>query len=55
MKVECIDEQHENDLTDSVNEFIKDKIILDIKFSTSCFKNDDEQIYCFSALILYKD
>lgn len=55
MKVKCIDEQHENDLTDSVNEFIKDKIVIDIKFSTSCFKNNDEQIYCFSALILYKE
>lgn len=53
MKVKCIDEQHENDLTDSINEFIVNKKILDIKFSTSCFKSNEEQIYCFSALILY--
>ena len=55
MKVKCIDEQHENDLTESKYEFIKDKIVLDIKFTTACFKNNDEQIYCFSALILYKE
>ena len=55
MKVKCIYEQHENDLTESINEFIKDKNVLDIKFTTACFKNNDEQIYCFSALILYKD
>ena len=54
MKVKCIDEQHENDLTDSINSFIQDKKIIDIKYSTSCFKNNDEQIYCFSALILYE-
>ncbi|WP_294561305.1 sporulation protein Cse60 [uncultured Traorella sp.] len=55
MKVKCIDEQHENDLTMVINEFIKDKKVIDIKFSNACFKNNDEQIYCFSALILYEE
>ena len=55
MKVKCIDEQHEDDLTSAINDFIKDKKIYDIKFSTSCFKNNDEQIYCFSALIIYSE
>lgn len=55
MRVKCIDEQHENDLTDSINEFIENKKIIDIKFCSSCFKNNDEQIYCFSALILYEE
>ena len=55
MKLKCIDEQHENDLTMVINEFIKDKKVIDIKFSNACFKNNDEQIYCFSALILYEE
>ena len=55
MKVMCIDEQHENDLTEAVNEFIANKKVIDIKFSNAGFKNNDEQIYCFSALILYEE
>ncbi len=55
MKVKCFDEQHENDLTDSINDFIENRTIIDIKFSTACFKDNDEQIYCFSALILYEE
>lgn len=55
MKVKCIDEQHENDLTQAVNVFIENKKIIDIKFSNACFKNNDEQIYCFSVLILYEE
>ena len=31
------------------------KKVIDIKFSNACFKNNDEQIYCFSALILYEE
>ena len=38
MKVKCFDEQHENDLSDAINEFIENKKVIDIKFSTSCFK-----------------
>lgn len=55
MKVKCFDEQHENDLSDAINEFIENKKVINIKFSTSCFKNNDEQIYCFSALVLYEE
>lgn len=55
MKIKCFDEQHEFDLSEKVNEFIKDKQVIDIKFSTSAFSFKDEQIYCFSALIMYID
>lgn len=57
MKVKVFDEQHEDDLTDAINEFIENKQpkILDIRFSTAAFKGEeDEQIFCFSALILYE-
>lgn len=56
MKVKVIDEQHELDLEDEINDFI-DTIegkVIDIKFSTSSFTDDDEQIFCFSALIMYE-
>lgn len=55
MKVKVIDEEHEKDLEDSINNFIKenDIDIIDIKFSSSCSIYGEEQIYCFSALIMY--
>lgn len=57
MKVKVFDEQHEDDLTDVINIFIGEKNIqvIDIKFATSCCIQDQEQIYCFSALLLYEE
>ena len=48
----------ENQLTKDVNNFIEeinrqDKEVIDIKFSTSVGVYEDEQIYCFSALVMY--
>ena len=57
MKIKVFDCGSEKDLENDINEFIqKSKIdIIDIKFSTSHFKTDiDTQIYCFSALVIYK-
>lgn len=54
MKVKVIDEQHEKDLEKSVNEFIVDKDVIDIKFNVGVSIFGEEQIYCFSAMILYK-
>ena len=53
MKVKVFDESHEEDLEVSINEFIVDKEIIDIKFSTSVSVFSEEQIFCFSALIIY--
>ena len=57
MKVKVIDEEHEKDLEDSINNFIKENNIdiIDIKFSSSCSIYGEEQIYCFSALIMYEN
>ena len=55
MKVKVIDGSHEKDLESSINEFIVDKDIIDIKYSPSASVFSEEQIYCFSALIMYKD
>lgn len=54
MKVKLFDESHEKDLESDLNEFIVDKDILDIKYSTSIAVSGEEQIYCFSALVMYK-
>lgn len=57
MKVKVIDEGHESDLEKEVNKFIKenDLDIIDIKLSTSCSIYSEEQIYCFTAMIIYKE
>ena len=55
MKVKVFDEGHEKDLEDAINKFIldEDPEIIDIKFS-SAVAVSEEQIYCFSALIVYR-
>lgn len=54
MKVKVIDENHEKDLENAVNEFIEDKDVVDIKYQVSTSIFGSEQIYCFSAMILYR-
>ena len=54
MKVKVIDAEHEKDLEDEINIFIEDKEVFDIKYSTSVAVSGEEQIFCFSALIIYK-
>ena len=55
MKVKFFDEGHEKDLEDAINKFIleEDPEIIDIKFS-SAVAVSEEQIYCFSALVVYR-
>ena len=55
MRVKIFDEESEIDLEGDINAFINDDQIevFDIKFSTSSCIYSNEQIYCFSALILY--
>ena len=54
MKIKVIDECHELDLESSVNKFLEtcDNVI-DIKYQVSIALYRDEQIYCFSAMIIY--
>ena len=54
MKVKLFDEEHESDLEKSLNEFLeKDIDVIDIKFQTAIFVSGEEQIYCFSAMVIY--
>lgn len=55
MKVKVIDEAHEEDLERSVNAFISSVEVIDIKFQVSASIFGEEQIYCFSAMIIYKE
>lgn len=58
MKVKVFDEMHEKDLENSVNSFLEnfeDSDIVDIKYQVSISMFAEEQIYCFSAMIIYKD
>ena len=56
MRVKVFDESHEKDLEDAINNFIEENEpeIFDVKFSTAIGLFSEEQIFCFSALILYK-
>lgn len=55
MKVKVFDCDHEKDLEESINAFIYDKEIIDIKYQVSIAINGEEQIYCFSAMVIYID
>lgn len=57
MKIKVFDEEHEDDLTEAVNTFLceHDIQLMDIHFSTAVCMHEEEQIYCFSALLLYEE
>ena len=56
MKVKVFDESHEKDLEEAINKFINDEDpeIIDIHYSISTSVFSEEQVYCFSALIVYR-
>lgn len=56
MKVKVFDESHEKDLETEINNFIEnEKVdIVDIKFSVSACMYGEEQIYCFSSMLIYR-
>lgn len=58
VKVEIFDEEHEKDLQKRVNDFItklKEEDLIDIKYDIHAFLSaSSEQIYCYSAMIIYR-
>lgn len=58
IRVAIIDEENEEDLENNINvllENLLDTSIIDIKYQTSHFlTTDGEQIYSYSAMIIYK-
>ena len=55
MKVKIFDESHEKDLEAQVNSFLSELSgdVVDIKFSTAISMFGEDQIYCFTAMIIY--
>ena len=58
IQVKLFDYEHEKDLEEEMNAFledISDHQIVDIKYNVSTSVEEvDDQIYCFSAMIIYK-
>lgn len=55
LKVKLFDEEDESDLECDINTFISSSNceVIDIKYQVSIGVFNDEQIYCFSAMIVY--
>lgn len=55
MKVKIFDESHEKDLETAINEFLGENEIevIDIKYEVAVSVFSEEQVYCFSAMIVY--
>lgn len=54
MKVKLFDEECEKDLENSINSFLSNNVdVIDIKYQIAIAINGEEQLYCFSAMIIY--
>lgn len=55
MKVKIFDESHEKDLEGAINSFLNETEcdIIDIKYQIAISVCGEEQLYCFSAMIVY--
>ena len=55
MQVKLFDEGHESDLEKAINEFLEklEHEVIDIKYQVAFNFLGEEQIYCFSAMIVY--
>ncbi len=56
MKVKLFDEGHEKDLEAAINEFLSEEEVevIDIKYQVAVSVFSEEQIFCFSAMIVYQ-
>lgn len=55
MKVKIFDCEHEKDLEIEINNLLSTVDVIDIKYQVSTSVCGEEQIYCFSALVIYKE
>ncbi len=57
MRVKLFDEECETDLESSINDFISNDNydIIDIRYQLALSVFGDEQIYCFSAMVIYNE
>lgn len=57
MKVKIYDEESEADLEEDINNFLdefEEINVIDIKYQVSSSIYSEEQIFCFSAMIIYE-
>ena len=58
IQVKVFDCEHEKDLEHELNEFLSrldERKIVDIKYHIAAIPEDaDEQIYCFSGMVIYR-
>ncbi|MBS8265279.1 sporulation protein Cse60 [Mesobacillus boroniphilus] len=59
IQVRVFDHEHEKDLEKDMNQFLEkldEKKLLDIKYNVAVIpeEEDEEQIYCFSAMVVYR-
>ena len=59
VRVKLFDQEHEKDLEKEMNHFLKEideDELIDIKYNVAAMTEDEdeEQIYCFSAMIIYR-
>ena len=58
IQVKVFDTEHEKDLELEMNQFLEDldeKKLVDIKYNVAAYQEDvEEQIYCFSAMVIYR-
>ena len=56
IQIRCFEEDHESDLEDAVNEFLSELNESDVKniLYQTCHFLDGEQIYSFSACVIYR-
>lgn len=58
LKIKIYDCEDEKELEQKINNLIidldsEDKEIIDIKYQANCSIQDDEQVYIYSALVMY--
>ena len=55
MKVKVFDFEDEKDLEDEINEFLSELEgeVIDIKYQVGVSVFSEEQVFCFSAMIIY--
>jgi hypothetical protein len=58
IKVKLFDHEHEKDLEKDMNHFLEridENRLIDIKYNVAAIQEEEEdQIYCFSAMVVYR-
>lgn len=57
MKVKCFDENTEKELEAKINAFLEtgNSDIIDIRYQVAIAVQGEDQLYCFSAMVVYSE